>query len=487
MLLAVALAGAGAAARPRAAAVPFRSAGSFVRDVGNRVRFFHGVNAVWKIAPYYPPSTVYPAPYATTENHSYFDARDADFLASNGLNLVRLGVLWVGVEPRRGVFDATYVERIRDLVRMLGARGVDVLLDFHQDMANERYQGEGFPAWASTSEVPPTNCCGFPGNYFTPAVMRTFDHLWNRAALREEYAKSWAFVAGAMKDEPNVLGYDLMNEPWPGSQVATCANPLGCPVFQNLFLQPFLEASAAAIRAAAGPGIAFWEPDVTNDFGAGDTVGLLHPFADASNGISFHAYCLAGGLVPGLSRSQDPACPHQESIVFTQQTLAAKRNHSVMLLTEFGASDELADISRVAALADQNMTGWTYWHYGSWSDPTGNPSAEGMFNGDLSRPGTLKQAKADVLIRAYPQAVAGIPTGYSYDIGSHVFTLSYRADPAHTTGPTVIFVPVTRPAFAAGYTVSVAGPGAVTSAPDAAELTIAGTGPGTVTVTVKPR
>jgi len=471
------------AASPSASpAPPFRSSAPFIKDSFGRVRFFHGVNAVWKLTPYYPPSSIYPAPFAVTAENSFFDSRDADFLASSGLNLVRLGVLWAGVEPSEGAIDQTYLDRVQELVRMLAARGVNVLLDFHQDMYNERFQGEGFPKWATQKVVPPTNCCGFPGNYFTPAVLRAFDSLWTSKDLRKHYANAWAAVAARMAGEPNVIGYDLMNEPWPGSQWPTCANPAGCPAFQNLFLQPFQEASASRIRSAGGPGIAFWEPDVTNDFGAGDTVGLLHPFSDASNGISFHAYCLLGGLVPGLRRAADPACPHQEQIAFLQQKLASKRNGAALLMTEFGASDETIDIARVAALADQNMASWTYWDYAAWSDPTGNPSAEGMFTNDLDRPGSLKQAKADVLIRTYPQAVAGRPVSFSYDPTTKTFMMSFDADPS-IAAPTEIFVPVAR--LGGHYTVTVSGPASVTSGADAPLLTLANSGRGRVTVTVK--
>lgn len=472
-----------AAAAPSASApATFRADAPFIRDIDGRVRILHGVNAVWKIAPYYPPSTVYPAPFAVTADKSYFDARDADFLAASGLNLVRLGVLWVGVEPKKGVFDNAYLDRVEEIVDMLGARGVNVLLDFHQDMYNERFQGEGFPDWATINEVPATNCCGFPGNYFTPAVMRAFDNLWTNAELRAHYAEAWRRVAARFASARNVIGYDLMNEPWAGTQWPTCASPLGCPVFSNLFLQPFFEQSAAAVRAGGGPGIVFWEPDVTNDFGAGDPVGLVRPFADPNNGISFHPYCLVGGLVPGVSRDGDPACPIQEDLTYRQQATASARNGSALLVTELGASDEIGDIARVAALADENMVGWTYWHYGSWSDPTGNPAAEGMFAGDLQRPESLKQPKADVLIRTYPQAIAGTPVSFSFDPASKAFTLVYDADPA-IDAPTEIFIPVARH-YGGHYTVSVEGPASVTSLPDAPLLTLAGTGAGRVTVRV---
>ncbi|MGZ4190756.1 MAG: cellulase family glycosylhydrolase, partial [Actinomycetota bacterium] len=87
-----------------------------------------------------------------------------------------------------------------------------------------------------------------------------------------------------------MLGYDLMNEPWPGSQWPTCVQPAGCPTFAVAHLQPFFEKVTAAIRAVQSHGIAFWEPDVTNDFGTQNGVGLVRPFADANNGLSFHDY-----------------------------------------------------------------------------------------------------------------------------------------------------------------------------------------------------
>src|SRR3989442_15913063 len=110
----------------------FRIDAGFIKDKAGRVLFLHGVNAVWKRPPYTPSS-------------AYLDGRDADFLAANGLNSVRLGVLWVGVEPSRDAFDDAYLDRIMRIVNLLRSRRITVLLDFHQDMYNERYQGEGFP------------------------------------------------------------------------------------------------------------------------------------------------------------------------------------------------------------------------------------------------------------------------------------------------------------------------------------------------------
>jgi endoglycosylceramidase len=107
-----------------------------------------------------------------------------------------------------------------------------------------------------------------------------------------------------------------------------------------------------------------------------------------------------------------------------------------------------------------------------------------MWSNDLVRPGSLKQEKADLLIRTYPQAVAGTPVSFAFhpERTDELFTLEFRTDPS-IHAPTVIFVPVQRH-YPNGYTVEVHGPAAVTSPPNASLLTLHTTGNGTVTVTV---
>lgn len=476
----------------RAPAVPlpgYTADAPFIRDGLGRAVFFHGVNAVWKQAPYYPPSSIYSGdPVAPAQ--SYFDGRDGDLFEQLGFNTVRLGLIWKGVEPTRGVFDDGYLLHMVEITDMLAAHHVAVLLDFHQDLFNELFQGEGFPDWAVSEiarDTAPTAKAGFPANYFTPPVMNAFDSLWADKSLWTDYAAAWQHVAHYFAARSNVLGYDLLNEPWPGTQWETCANPVGCPAFQLAILQPFEEQLAGGIRAGeagsrTSAAITFWEPDVTNDFGTQNSIGTLSPFADANNGISFHNYCLAGGTVPSVTRDEDPECAQVEPITFQNQQAAAKVNHSALLLTEFGASDETGDIARILAGADANMVSWQYWQYGAWSDPTGNPGAEGLFNNDLDRFGTSgMRPKAALLFRPYPQAVAGTPTGWTWDTDGRVFDLTYQNDAA-LTAPTILYVPLARDygnsyAIAAtgvgcggGCTVSISGNSVSVSAPDGGEV-----------------
>ena len=61
-------------------------------DQYKRERIFHGVNAVYKIAPWIPTSNKF-------DPLNSLSVEDADILVSWGFNVVRLGVMWPGLEP----------------------------------------------------------------------------------------------------------------------------------------------------------------------------------------------------------------------------------------------------------------------------------------------------------------------------------------------------------------------------------------------------
>jgi endoglycosylceramidase len=157
------------------------------------------------------------------------------------------------------------------------------------------------------------------------------------------------------------------------------------------------------------------------------------------------------------------------------QQPAAARNHSALLLSEFGASDDSTDIARVTALADHAMLSWTYWEYKPLADVTGNPGEEGLFDAS-GQP----KPKVALLERTYPTAIAGIPRSFAFDPTTKAFSLSYDTDPA-ILDPTEVFVPVVDQ-YGGAYSVRVSGPAVVVSAANAPMLQLRSTGPGTVTV-----
>jgi endoglycosylceramidase len=191
---------------------PFGHAGRFITDSTGRVFTTHGVNLVYKVPPHEP-------------SVSGFGDDDAAFLEREGFNSVRLGVIYNAVEPSPGVYDGVYLAKIAATTSIVEKHGITPLLDFHQDLYNERFQGEGWPDWAVLDDgLPAQPQTGFPGNYLVqPALNRAFDNFWANATgpggvgLVDRYAAAWKHVAETFSGDPGVLGYDLLNEPWPGT------------------------------------------------------------------------------------------------------------------------------------------------------------------------------------------------------------------------------------------------------------------------------
>lgn len=149
--------------------------------------------------------------------------RDFAAIRSWGMNCIRLAIFWDGLEPQPGRLDKAYLDRIAQRVAWAKAQGLYVLLDMHQDLYSVKFS-DGAPAWATLDEGKPFTRTGVWSDayYSSEAVQAALDHFWENSAapdgmgLQDHYARVWKFVAERFHDEPAVIGYDLMNEPFPG-------------------------------------------------------------------------------------------------------------------------------------------------------------------------------------------------------------------------------------------------------------------------------
>ncbi|HEY1075255.1 MAG TPA: cellulase family glycosylhydrolase [Fontimonas sp.] len=470
-----------------AAKQQLRRDGRWLVDPQNRVVITHGVNIVWKTAPYYPP--------ATAEG---FQAADADWLADNGFNSARIGTLWVGVSPDApGVIDTAYLDQWDRIVQQLARRKIWMLFDFHQDLLNHEYQGEGVPDWAvepikgslTTLLGPPA--FGFPFNYFTPQLSQAYDNLWKEnGPVRDGFRDAWVAVARRWRDQPYSMGYDLLNEPWAGLEYPTCLIPiLGCASHERNELQPFFDHARIGIRTVDPDNLVWFEPQPMISTGA-PASGFESIPGETQLGYSFHYYCplntlgnaLQLGLLDALPVGLEDTCGPFQSRTFAEARAQADKMQAVELLTEFGATDDLQVMRDVAAGADELLIGWQYWQYKNFNDPTTESQGSGsqsLFTDDTDL-STVKIDKLKLLSRTYPQATAGIPQALSFDPDTADFEYRYR--PREAGGPTEIFVPVALH-YPDGYRVEVTG-ATVTSAPDAALLTLENA-PGAAEVVVR--
>ena len=115
----------------------------------------------------------------------------------------------------------------------------------------------------------------------------------------------------------------------------------------------------------------------------------------------------------------------------------ADETGDVLLLTEFGATDDLEAIARVVRLADNHMVSWQEWHYCDCADPTTSGPGVQSLVVDPSKPprgDNVKRDKLAVLARPYPRAVAGTPRSYGFDPVSKRFDLVYSTRRARGAG-----------------------------------------------------
>ena len=438
---------------------------SFVNSDGQVIEL-HGTNFVVKVPPYTPES-------------EGFNSADAQFLADNGINVVRLGIDWAALEPEPGVYDTAYLQSIEQTVQTLGNAGVYSLIDLHQDSYSTVFGGEGAPTWATETGDAANPSLPFPLDYFfNPAEANAWDAFWSNAdapngiGLEDNYSQMLEYVANAFNGNTDVAGIEIMNEPSPGSE--TLSTLLGGSFFDSQELTPFYNQAAEAIRAVDPSTPIFFEPDYISSNGLPLSLGTVD---EPGTVLSFHDY-LPGSLASlGVNNAEGYSQAHDIPA----------------FLSEFGASSTRSTIAAPLDDADNDNMGWTEWAFTGDNDITTSTSPTSdealVYNPELPPTGdNVNTATLDTLAQPYPQEISGTPGSYSFDNG--VFQFTYSTEMASGSGDfpagsqTTISVPAVE--FPDGYTVSVTG-GEVVSAPDAAELVIASnSGASTISVTVSP-
>jgi endoglycosylceramidase len=440
--------------------LPVGTSGGWLTNSVGQVVMLHGLNEVYKMAPGDPLA-------------SGFNNDDAAFLAENGFNAVRVGVIWSDLEPEPGVFDATYLQSIEQTVQTLGNHGIYSIIDSHQDAYSTAFGGEGAPDWAVQTDGVANPSLPFPYNeFFNPAEQQAWESFWSNAdasngiGLENNYSQMLEYVANAFNGNPDVAGFELMNEPSPGS-TTFLSTLLGNPFFDSQQLAPFYDQGANAIRAVDPSTPIFFEPNVLSNAGVPTDLGTV----DASNTVlSFHDYC-------EFSLGPLGCIPSVNGIVGNAESYA--QAHGIpAFMTEFGATSDQTQILAPMQGADQHLIGWTEWAYSGQGDITTSASPPGseslIYNpADPLTGSNVNTGNLDTLAEPYPQVISGTPTSYSFENGT--FEFSYSTDKADGLGSfpagshTTIAIPSVE--FPGGYQVSVTG-GEVLSAPNAAELVI---------------
>lgn len=438
-----------------------------VDSLGREV-YFHGTNIVVKQFPWHPDTEGF--------SDGTFSEQDMKLLKSLGLNVVRLGFMWPGLEPTRGIYNETYLEVMQKIVALSEQYGIYILLDMHQDAYSRVLCVEGLPTWAVNTGsakgfpeplhkpfVPdpktgmPTDedCAKFPWSsyYLTEATSAAFQNLYNNTDdLLDSWTAFWAKAASGFKDFHNVIGYELINEPWAGD---IYSDPLllvpGVADKKNL--GPVYDVLSKAIREHDQQHCIFFEGVTWDDFGVG--------FRNVPGGelyrnrsvLSYHYYSPPSlGLVANFeARKRD-----------------MKRLQCGGMLTEFYTSaGKIEDMFETMTVADKYQQSWIGWDYKAYHPP--HPSMKNdrccaLWNGT-----GLNQIYVQNTTRTYPRAVAGNTIKFYFDSSTKEFSLVYEISSTCNSTESIVYLNE-KMHYPSGYKVTVT-PSTVTwSSPEDNEL-----------------
>jgi len=403
-------------------------------DVDGRVRVFRGLNRVEKQFPWYPPTLL--------------DDKHLDNLQSWGFNVIRLGMMWSGVATGPYVVNSTYLSIMDKIIDNLGKRGIYVILDMHQDVLSSKFGSyDGAPLWLVNS-LPKTKHpypwplkkkpASWGENYVTYAVGEAFENIYqNKSGAVDHLIFFWQTVAKRYGQKYNVLGYELINEPWPGN---VFSDPLLFFPAQagSKNLQPLYDQLADAIDKVDKKTMIFYEPVTWGMILTGKTLGsgFTHvPGGDKMRDravFSYHYYCWFAG---SFDKNPFPIwlrdlCDHLffphviETVV--EDT---KATGGGMFLTEFGlcnanapkTSTEYQECLSVLRTTDMLSLSWTYW------------DSEFYFAN-----GSINTENVELFSRPYAMAIEGQPLLSQFDSQAKVYQLAFIPTPNSTT---FIFVP----------------------------------------------
>ena len=423
----------------------------FIRDDKGRAVIMRGMNLA---------GSHKSAPYFGFHVQADFDRVSKDW----GMNSIRLLFSWSAVEPNKGQYDQAFLTKLAQRVSWAQKAGLLVVLDSHQDVYGPGFGGNGAPRWtcsdARYKEHKPVSPWFL--NYTSPPVMACFDDLFSRATLGQSYAEMWRQVAAKLKGYPNIVGFDVMNEPhWGTHNVFT---------FEKERLQPFYGRVVKAVRAETAGWIAFLEP--ANSRNMGIKTSLVRPtYADTV--YAPHSYDTLAEQGNGFDEKR------RKAVISNLAALAAEAKDlgSALWIGEYGG---IADHKGIAAYMDANYDGVAavagsqmYWDYG-----------KGGGYAPMDAAGKEKETLLDTIVRPFPLRVAGDPVSYGFDEKSGTFTLIFSPTAA-ITAPTLISVPART--YPKGYTVSCGGCTHAASGSGVLSITTPPSGsPATVTVAPKP-
>ncbi len=400
-----------------------------------------------------------------------------------GVNCIRFIIIWDRLEPEPGVYNEEYLKEIDQRIALAEKNNLFVVLDMHQYLFSVKY-ADGAPEWATLDEGRPhTTGAIWSDAYMTSeAVQTAFDNFWlNKPAsdgvgLQDHYAALWQHIAKRYADNSTVIGYDIMNEPFPGSSgveatktlltafgqlqhsltgevlsedqllamwadenqrmeaikilsdhdnynfVISKLNELN-KEFETTYLQKMYQKVANAIREVDGNNILFLEHSYLSNTGVASSIERTHlPNGTPDSRVAYapHGYDL-------VTDTKEVATASNNRVAYIYNQIAKKGEELKMpvWLGEWGAfygnSTSVIPVAKNAIqLIEKHLFGNAYWSY--------DPGTENL------------EFFKQILVRTYPAYVNGELISYRNDFGSKKFSMKWEED-GSSSAMTMVFIP----------------------------------------------
>ena len=440
--------------------------GTKLVDESGRERIFNGVNLVNK--GHFDQ---------TTGKIDYFNVDwDEDMfrcLAERGINLVRFGIVWRAIEPQPGVYDENYLDYMEKYFDLCGKYGMYAYLDMHQDCYHN------MPKWATITDSyknRKSKIIWAEQYFFDKAVHRAFDNFWANTevagkGLQDWFADMWKHVAERFKDKENLFGFDLLNEPYPGTpggkafkkivrsvaktvlsdkvkkcdaiknmlkgnlveealnaidskeiiRSATCGADLIIKNFDVDKYYPFFKKVSSAIREVTSNGIILMEASYySNSSIPCSTPRLRYDNGEYENNLVFapHGYDLTVDSV-----YTNTAGNNRVDAIFDEHAKTQKRLGVPVIVGEWGGmvpgSDEYPHLEHLLEKFDENHWSQNYWCF--W---------KGLENEKIMK----------IIARPYPIAAPGELVKYNFNRKNNTLTVKFNSEAA-TRKKAIIYSP----------------------------------------------
>ena len=407
---------------------------------------------------------------------------DDDFFKkfrANGLDIIRLAVTWQNLEPQPGKYNESYLQSLDKIFDLAAKNNVYILLDMHQDLYSGfdgKSVGDGAPSWAAVTDGAKPKMPLFvwaEGYFWSKAVHRAFDHFWANTpvdgkGIQDRYCDLWKMLASRYGDKNALFGFDLMNEPFPGSdskkmfkcliggavkvvlfskEINRCSMVrafvrLDMPeILNNLTggamakiarnvdkaaeqfdlkkYSPFLNKTATAIREITSNGIIMMEQSYISNIGVKQSAPPI-----TVNGVREPLQCFGPHSYDMTVDTPLYKYANADRVktFFTEMRNTQLRLNVPVIVGEWGGCSDNTDTSwfphayELLAFFDENQWSQVYWDY---------------HGDDLDKP------IMTLLRRTHPVAVPGEIKRYGYNRETNVFTLEFISD---NKGEALIYV-----------------------------------------------